>query len=182
MPDIWKLTRSLAVAERTGRALPRGSKQVWVTEFSWESKPPDPQGVPIMERARWLEQAFYVLWRQGVDALAWYLIVDQPPTPNYASTYQSGLYYLSGRVKPGLEAFRLPFVVQGAGRGRAVVWGISPDAGTVAVQQRSAGGWATTMRFKVRAHSIFTRAVALRGPVVMRARIDADTSLEWSWR
>ena len=83
-PTSRKLTRPLSVAERTGRALPRGRKQIWVTEFSWDSSPPDPHGVPIVEHAHWLEEALYVLWHEGVDAVAWYLIVDQPPIPNYA--------------------------------------------------------------------------------------------------
>jgi hypothetical protein len=61
VPDLGKLTRPLAAAERAGQALPRGPKQLWVTEFSWDSSPPDPHGVPMDEHAHWLEEAVYVL-------------------------------------------------------------------------------------------------------------------------
>src|SRR4029077_3713255 len=71
IPDMWKLIRPLKLAIRTGRALPRRHKSVWVTEISYDSRPPDPQGVPAGTQARWLEQAFYLLWRQGVDVVAW---------------------------------------------------------------------------------------------------------------
>src|SRR5205807_6855079 len=47
LPDFGKLTRVLHAAERSGRALPHGHKQLWVTEFSWDSNPPDPQGVKM---------------------------------------------------------------------------------------------------------------------------------------
>ena len=75
--DMWKLTRALAVADRTGRALPRIHHPVWVTEFGWNSWPPTRGRAPLMKRARWIDQAFYELWRQGISTAAWYLIVDR---------------------------------------------------------------------------------------------------------
>ena len=53
----------------------------WVTEFGWSSWPPDPGAGPLMKRARWIDQAFYELWRQGIDTVTWYLIVDEAPGP-----------------------------------------------------------------------------------------------------
>ncbi len=133
-----------------------------------------------MQRARWMEQAFYLLWRQGVDAITWYLLVDQPPVPNYASTYQSGVYYLNGRPKPGLQAFSLPFVVQRTSSQRATVWGMSPVSGTVLVQRLlRPGAWATVLRVRVQAHGIFTRTIALAPGTVTRAWADGETSLQW---
>ncbi len=63
VPDLGKLTRPLRAAERRGTALPRGRKRLWVTEFSWDSSPPDPQGVPVATQARWLEEALHIFWR-----------------------------------------------------------------------------------------------------------------------
>jgi hypothetical protein len=180
VPDIWKLTRPLAVAERTGRLLPRGYKPVWATEYEWESSPPDPGAVPIMKRARWIEESFYVLWRQGVDAIAWFLLADEPPIPSYATTYQSGMYYANGRVKPALEGFRFPFVIERAGRGRVILWGTSPVAGRVLVQRRAGRTWGTVATFAVRAHGIFTRTISISGRPLMRARVGGETSLTWS--
>jgi hypothetical protein len=179
IPDIGKLTRSLVAAARAGRVFPRGPKQVWVTEFSWDSNPPDPQGVPVGRRARWIEEGFYVLWRQSVDAIAWFVLADQPPVPNYASTYQSGIYYLNGQPKPDLEAFRFPFVVEPASRGRKVVWGISPRSGTVLVERLQSGRWRTVGSFRTRAHGIFTQTIGLSGGSLMRATVAGETSLQW---
>ena len=70
--DIWKLTRPLRVALRSGKVRPRRHKQIWATEISWDTAPPDPDGIPIRRQARYLEGAFYTLWRQGVDVVAWF--------------------------------------------------------------------------------------------------------------
>jgi hypothetical protein len=135
--------------------------------------------VPVWTRARWIEESFYVLWRQGVDALAWFLITDQPPIPSYATTYQSGLYFRNGAPKPGFEAFRFPFVVERTGRGRAVVWGISPDSGVVSVQRRQGKRWARVFSVLLRSHGLFTRTITLRGHPLLRAKVGRETSLTW---
>ncbi len=112
VPDLPKITGPLHAAERWHRILPAGPKRLWVTELSWDSNPPDPNGVPVQTQARWYEQSMYVLWREGVDTILFYAIVDAPPIPNYASTYQAGIYYLDGQPKPSATAFRFPFVTQ----------------------------------------------------------------------
>ncbi len=172
----------MRVAERAGGVLPRGRKQVWVTEFSWDSKPPDPHGVPMGLWEHWMEESFYVLWSQGVDAIAWYLLRDQPCVPNCADTYQSGVYYLNGQPKPGLTAFRFPFVVEPAGRGHAVVWGLAPATGTVVVQVRRGAGWRTVARFRKANHAIFTRKISASAGQLFRARLGGQTSLAWRLR
>jgi hypothetical protein len=179
VPDMGKLTRALAIAERTGRALPRGHKQVWVTEFSWDSKPPDPHGVPVLERAKWMEQAFWELWREGVSTLCWFLIVDQAPVPNYGSTYQSGLYYINGKAKPGLEAYRFPFVVQSIGHGESQLWGVAPRSGTVSVQRKVRGRWVTLYRFHRRAHAIFDQTLGTPPRAAMRAVVGPEASMSF---
>ncbi len=90
IPDVYKLVRVLHAAERLGTAMPRGPKGNWVTETSWDTDPPDPNGVPVNTQARWLEEALFNLWKQGVSTVLWWQIVDSPPIPNYASTYQAG--------------------------------------------------------------------------------------------
>jgi hypothetical protein len=179
LPDMWKLTRALAAAQRTGRALPRIHHPVWVTEFGWSSKPPNPSAVPLIKRAHWIERAFYELWRQGIATATWYLIVDQAPIPSYAGTWQTGLYYLDGRRKPGFEAFRFPFLVVRATDHRAAVWGVSPDAGTVHVQLHESGRWRTALRVRVRAHEVIDRTIAIRGRPLVRAVVGANVSLGW---
>lgn len=178
LPDMWKLARPLALAERTGRVLPREHKQLWVTEFSWDSNPPNSDGVPLAKWARWMEESFYVLWRGGVDAIAWFELADGACVPNCGDVFESGLYFVNGTPKPGIEAFKFPFVVVPSGS-RDVVWGIAPVAGTVQVQERKSGRWRTILTFRRGAHAIFTRTISLSGHPLMRARVGGQTSLTW---
>ncbi len=180
VPDIGKLSGPLKVAERTGRVLPRGPKQIWVTELSWDSKPPDPRAVPMKFWSHWIEESFYELWHEGVAEETWFELQDAPCVPNCADTYQSGMYYVNGRPKPqGVTAFSFPFVVLRAKHGRWVVWGISPRSGTVSVQQEHSHHWSTSWTFHVHARAIFTRTVTFSHRPLLRARIGTLTSLQF---
>jgi hypothetical protein len=86
--------------------------QFWVTEFSWDTNPPDPGAVEIHLQARWTSQALYVMWQNGVSLVTWFLIRDQPLP---GSRWQSGLYFRGNTIasdtrKLTFEAFRFPMV------------------------------------------------------------------------
>ena len=178
--DMYKFSRILHVAERAQHALPAGPKRIWVTETSWDSKPPDPHGIPVETQARWLEQEFYVLWRQGVDTVLWLQIIDDPPVPNYASSYQAGLYYRSGKAKPAAQAFRFPFVTQRIDAGHVDVWGRAPVGGTLSIELQSGRRWKVTRRASVGKHQLFSLKISLRGSAILRGQIRGQTSLTWS--
>jgi hypothetical protein len=180
VPDVYKLARVLHAAERAGHVRPAGQKRLWVTEISWDTSPPDPHGVPLAKQARWLEQALYVLWRQGVDTVLWLQIVDSPPVPSYGATYQSGLYYLGGEAKPAAQAFRFPFVTRRMSRGRIEAWGRSPRGGRITIQQRRAGRWVVVRRLALRADQVFDVVLPMRGRATLRAQADPVTSLAWT--
>jgi hypothetical protein len=179
LPDMGKLTRAVAAAERAGTALPRIHHRVWATEFGWNSRPPDRTGVPLLERARWIEQAFYVLWRQGIDTATWYLIVDQSFTFSHTATWQTGLYYANGRLKPDGEAFRFPFLAQRERHGRVMVWGVAPRAGIALVQVRTTAGWSTVARQRCDAHQVIDATIPLAGRPAVRSVIGGEASMEW---
>ncbi len=177
-----KLTRILRAAERSGRALPRKRHRVWVTEVSYDSNPPDPNGIPLARHARFLDETLYLLWRAGVDTIAWFRIVDEAPVPSYGETNQSGLYRLDGRAKPAVRAFRFPFVVERVpGRGRSLeAWGRSPIAGRVTIERRRGGRWIAVRGVTVRRHGTFLVRVPARvSPGSLRARVGAERSLVW---
>jgi hypothetical protein len=119
-----------------------------------------------------------VLWRQGVSAVAWLLVVDQP-LPVYGWMPASGVYYVNGRAKPGLQAFRFPFVVEPASDGRKVIWGISPQTGTVLVQVRRGRRWQTFLRLHITAHGVFTATAVVPAHALLRAQVGRDPSLAW---
>jgi hypothetical protein len=179
IPDMYKITRVLRAAERAHHVLPAGPKSVWATEIEWDTDPPDPHGVPIQRQARWLEQALYVLWSQGVSTVMWLQIVDQPPIPNYASTYQGGLYFLNGGAKPALTAYRFPFVVTNLGHGSARAWGRAPSSGSLSIERRSGSTWTVIRRLQARAHQVFDVVLRVGAGAGLRATMTGSTSLMW---
>ena len=180
IPDMYKITKVLHAAERAGRALPRGPKQVWTTEIGWNSKPPENTGVPIATQARWLEQSLYVLWSQGVSTIMWLQIVDIPPIPGQAfSFWDSGLYYRNGKAKPAATAFSFPFVIQRQTSDRILAWGRAPASGTLSIERQSGSQWRTVAKLHVATHQVFERTLAQSGSAKLRAQVAGATSLTW---
>jgi hypothetical protein len=178
IPDMGKLSRELAKAEQTGRALPAGSKPLWVLETSWNSDPPNPGGVPMNEFARWTEQALYELWSEGVGTVTWFLIEDQPPIPSYNSTYQSGMYFVNGQAKLSQQAFRFPLVIDTRKVHHAILWTRAPAAGTLVVQRLARHSWQTLFSLPVSADQVVERVIG-GGHAHFRASVAGQSSLEW---
>lgn len=186
IPNLGRLRRVVRAAVRLGTAAPRTSKQLWVTEAGWNTRPPNPGGVPVALAARWLEGAFYEFWRQGVSGVTWYELRDESPgSLGYPSTHQFGVYYLGhpgvaqDRPKPGLEAFRFPFTAYRVGRS-ADAWGMTPDPDTtVVIEQRRRGHWDELARLRSGVDRIFRRRLVVPVGSLLRARIPGESSLTW---
>lgn len=172
VPDIGKLSRLIRAAQRAGTLAPRTSKPVWVTELAWVSRPPDPQGTPLNTQALWLAQSLYELWHEGVSAMYWLQLTDQPGP----SGLDAGLYFENGRPKPAATALRFPFIVPPQQHHRSV-WGISPAAGWLVVERRVRGRWLPVKNIRVRAGSVFVARIAVGGHATLRARIGQQASL-----
>jgi hypothetical protein len=106
---------------------------------------------------------------------------DQEPSPSYAATNQSGVYFRDGRAKPALRAFSFPFVARQVGR-RMEVWGRAPAAGALAIERRTASGWTTVRRLAVHARDTFFTHISQYGDMSLRARVGSAVSLTWSTR
>lgn len=182
IPDMGELTRLLRAAVRAHTVLPSGPKAVWTAEIGWTSRPPDPRGVPLMRDGRWLEQALYVLWREGVSAVLWLQIGDQTSqiTP---TALEAGLYFADGRPKPAAIAYRFPFVTTregGAASQRALAWGRAPAAGRVLIEALTRHRWTVIRAVDVHPFQVFSVSIHLPGPAVLRAQLGALTSLTWN--
>jgi hypothetical protein len=176
--NLPEMHRLLLQAVAAGKVESRQPVRFWITEFSWDSKPPDPGGVPMGLLTRWVSEALYRMWSAGVTLCVWYRLADQP-YPRGA--YQSGFYYDARTVarqkaKPTLQAFRFPFVAFPAG-GRVSVWGRTPDsaAHTVVVEQRGSG-WRAVGTLHANANGIFTGVLRASGKGPLRATIGTDAS------
>lgn len=171
--DLLRMNRVLGAAWDKGRIKTDARPRFWVTEWSWDSRGPDRDAVPLALHARWVSEALYRMWRAGVSLAVWTQLRDYPPVYRtsdgkaYTYGYQAGLFYYGGagaaddqvlgpggssdEPKRSLNAFRFPFV---AFRGAAsvYVWGRVPRAptgtgymtGQVRLQRRTARGrWQT---------------------------------------
>jgi hypothetical protein len=179
---MGKLTAILRVAERAGTALPRIRHALWVTETGYNTRPPNPGGIPLAEDARWVEQTLQLLSRQGVSLVTWDTVADQPPVPSYGETSQSGVYFLDGRPKPALAAFRFPLTAWRSGPGRVVVWGRAPGDGRVNIEQLLHGRWADVASLAVHMGDTFTTQLMHNGPMTLRSVQGSVTSIAWYQR
>ena len=172
--DLDEMRRVLQAGIRVGNVVSRGLPPFWVTEFSWDSNPPDRYGVPVGLHVRWTAEALYRMWTHGVSLVAWFLLRDEPAT----SFAQSGLYFrgptlAADRPKPALRAFRFPFVAfpQHAQR-RVYVWGRTPSGRKtrVLVEQQFRGGWKRLGVVQADRHGIFHARFATHRTGFVRAR------------
>jgi hypothetical protein len=181
--DLPKMRTLLQAAVRAGHIISNGRVGFWVTEFSWDSKPPDRKGVPAALQARWTAEALHQMWLSGVTTVVWLMLRDDryPGSP-----LQAGLYYRAGKVandkpKPALTAFSFPFVAYLERKGISI-WGETPRQrpGLIAVERQRAGSGGWQRVGTLRAHSgVFkgTVRVAAAPEDRLRARL-LGTSLQ----
>ena len=90
-----------------------------MTEFGFESNPPDPHsGVPLERQALFNQIGEFMAYQNPrILAQAQFILRDVPPlrrhTRNskaYWFTYQSGLFFQRGQPKPAAYAYSLPFL------------------------------------------------------------------------
>jgi hypothetical protein len=165
--DLGKMRDTLTAAVRAGHVKSTLPPRFWVTEFSWDSNPPDPcsPSIPLLER--WIPEAFYRMWASGVDTVLWFKLMDDPMA---SSIFQSGLYFnapsfAAAQQKPFHAAFRFPFVALRRGSG-VYVWAHTPlgKPGVVAIQQGVKGRWAQIRKLRTDRYGI-AQAVLKAKPI-----------------
>jgi hypothetical protein len=173
--DLPKMHELLAAARKAGTIESRRPPEFWVTEISWDTNPPDPLGVPSTLHARWVAEALYRMWQDGVSAVIWFRLQDDPLRE---SPYQSGFYTAAGAVKPSLRAFRFPFV---AFRTDATVqvWGRTPTSTNdwVIVEGQSGAKWTRLARVRADAGGIFSHRVSVPKGTALRAQVEGSSTV-----
>jgi hypothetical protein len=146
LADLDRLSALLDQLHQRGRIakpLP-----LYLTEFGYESNPPDTRrGVPPETQSRYISLGSYLAWRNPQTRMFSQFLFQDLRDPR---DYQTGLIYADGRDKPALQAFKLPFWAearQSGGQSFVLVWGqVRPGSGpqSVALEvQRSDGTWHT---------------------------------------
>jgi hypothetical protein len=130
-----------------GRLAP-GDDQVWMTEYGYETSPPDPQAPfsPAQQAGMLARAERLATVDPAVRSWPQFLLRDRPAGPagprlRIAGDWQTGLEDADGSPKPAYTVFRTPVVAQCRAGGRLLVWGRWRDiAGAVAQVQRQVGG------------------------------------------
>ncbi|HEX3616221.1 MAG TPA: hypothetical protein VHU61_06770 [Solirubrobacteraceae bacterium] len=179
LPDLGKLERIMDAAVAARTVLPQAHKPIWVTEFGYQTKAPNPYGEKLSAEALWQEEAFYEAWKEGVSVFLWYLIRDWPGA-NYIDNWFSGVYTYNDAPKPSYLSYKFPFVVVKDGA-EAQMWGMSPAGAALSVQEQVGGSWRTIKVFHPAFDSVFTAKMKLpsKKSVVYRAVQGNLTSLPW---
>ena len=124
---------------------------LYLTEYGYQTNPPDPLGVSFARQAAYLNESEYIAWKNPrVKTLSQFLLVDDDPA--VPASFQSGLLAREGRVpKPAFDAYRLPIWLPQprVRRGRAVrVWAMlraapngAPATATVEYRPNGASAW-----------------------------------------
>lgn len=119
--QLDRVTKTLDALGRRGK-LPR-ELPLWITEFGYQTRPPDPIfGVALKRAAAFMDASEWLAFNNPrVASYSQYTLWDDPPHQGGHpfqrwSTWQSGLRFGNGKAKPSVyEAFRLPFLVRSLG-------------------------------------------------------------------
>jgi hypothetical protein len=199
--DLPLMRKTLVAGITAGHVVSSHDIQFWVTEFSWDSNPPDPGGLKPALGARWTAEALYRMWSAGVTMVTWFLVTDQPMNAYFA---QSGLY-LRGTPSPQadtpksiLRSFRFPFVAYQIGAPKAgsnraaayrnsgfrvLVWGRVPSGARdrALVEQLRGGIWRPVATLTTNTYGIFGRKLYVPSRGVLRARALGEGYLSHSF-
>ena len=167
MPRLHRLMDSAA---RRGRIA--GRRGIYVTEFGFQSKPPDSvSNVSPAEQAQYINESDRLFF--GDSRVKWvgqYELTDVPQRDQF----NSGLRFVGGERKPAYAAYRMPIVVTRRSANSVEVYGQSRPGGasTVAIQAQQSGKPFTTVR-SVRANSrgVFRVVVKLNGAFKTKWRL-----------
>jgi len=177
-PDLGRVVSVLRGAEKAG-TVARTKHPVWVTEFWWDSKPPNKVGAPLATQARWIQQSMYLFWKAGASVAINFQIDDAPDRPTVHAGFQSGVYFQDGRPKPSLTAFKFPFVTNRTTPSKLEAWGKAPVAGKLLIQRQQGSRWLTVKKLQVSKGGVFDTTLRLSGKQRLRAQVGSQKSLVW---
>lgn len=118
--SISRITRALDRAAARKR-VSRRRMRVYVTEFGFQSDPPDRNWTPLRRIPAYLNQSEWLAYRnRRVASWSQYALFDDGPLAGF----QSGLRFADGSEKPEVyDAYRRPFYVRLRGSRSIEAWG-----------------------------------------------------------
>ncbi|WP_205697858.1 cellulase family glycosylhydrolase [Conexibacter sp. SYSU D00693] len=180
--DLGRLTSALDRISRTGGITVRQPSRklpLFLTEYGFQTNPPERSGVSLANQSTYLQQAAYMAWQHPrVRALVQYVWQDEPLASGGAG-WQSGLLRSDGRAKPALSTFPDPFWAVRLSRTTVRLWGqVRPGTRSqVRLQRRgSTGRWTTIATVQTDARGFYKRDVRISRRASWRAITTQGTS------
>lgn len=168
---VPRLHKLIGIAARRGRISRRAP--VFVTEFGYQTKPPDRFGRSFAEQAQFINESDRLFYGDSrVAMVAQYELTDPPEVDQFNSGLRRA--ERSGRdTKPAYDAYRLPIVVTRRSPSSVEVYGQKrPDGSNVVQLQASSGGAFTAVRdVRVNSRGFFRITVNGAGAAGRRYRL-----------
>ena len=180
--NLDRLSHTLRFAWlRYRQPVPSGGVPLYLTEFGYQTNPPDRAGVSLAKQAAYISEAEYITWKnRSVRSLTQYLLVDGGKP--VGKTFQTGLLFVDGRTKPALQAYKLPIFLPRqrikAGS-KVLVWGlIRPGANDKAHEVKIQWRAASSKTYRTLATRKTSEA---RGYLYERVRIPGTGRVRLFW-
>ncbi len=178
---LSRLTHQLDLLARRGK-LPR-RLPVWLTEYGFQTNPPDPYQLSIKKAPAQMDQSEWIAFRnRRVRSYSQYTLVDEGLNAGggfqrYAR-FQMGLRFSDGRIKTGVyDAFRMPAFVRVLSSRRVEVFGgLRTRAGAVAQieSRRRTGSYRPLAQARLNSAGYFRRVLSASGAASRTYRITID--------
>jgi hypothetical protein len=166
------------LSRAAGRGRIGGGKGIWVTEFGYQTRPPDPFGVSPSSQARYINESDRLFFSDSrVKSVAQYELTDVPQRDQF----NTGLRFVrsrGGQEKPSYAAYRIPIVVTRRSSGSVEVYGqarparLSGGRTQVSVQMRIGGVFTTVRVAGTNSRGIFRAIVNRSGAGSARWRLN----------
>ena len=180
--QLSRLRATIDALARRGK-LPR-RLPIWITEFGYQTKPPDPfQGAPLKRAAAFMDESEWIAFRNSrVAAYSQYTLYDDPPRPGSGplkwSSWQAGLRFRDAKKKPYVyDAFRLPVFVRTLSANRVEVFGgrRTLTGGTAQIESNAGGAsYRLLGSVEVNEAGYFRRVFKVNGAAQRKYRVTLD--------
>lgn len=174
--SIGTLSRVTSTLDRLAsrkRISPR-RMPLWLTEFGFQTDPPDPFGTSIRRVPAYMGESEYIAFRnRRVASWSQYPLVDDRSSGTGFSCcpgFQSGLHFQDGKTKPGVYTqYRFPIHVVRTGRSKVTVFGgvrTAAKGAKVTVEARSGrrGKWKRLGTATLNDRGYFRRSFSVGNP------------------
>jgi hypothetical protein len=164
LPRLYALNRAAA---RRGRI--SGNRPVFITEFGYQSKPPDKfSNVSPTQQGQYINESDRLFYSdRRIKSVSQYELVDVPQKDQF----NTGLRFVGGKRKPAYADYEVPAVVTKRSSKSVEVYGqvrparVAPGGSrtTVAVQVASGGSFTTVKNVRTNSRGIFKVNISRAG-------------------